>query len=245
MSRFIKTTFAFCIFALVMAIAFFYGRSERVIVPREETTITFVEGRTLKEYGALLVERGLVPSVEVWARAVGSVASRYRVLFPGLFADAPADAGIEGYFFPDTYRFFKDTAVRNIVEKVLSEMDEKLSSEARAKIKEQHTTIFEVLTVASLVEAEGKTAEDRALIADILWRRLRVGMPLQVDSSRGTYKEKGLPAGPINNPSLASINASINPTSNAYWYFISGRDGKMYYAHTLDEHNRNIARYLR
>ncbi|KKU12574.1 MAG: Aminodeoxychorismate lyase, partial [Candidatus Magasanikbacteria bacterium GW2011_GWC2_45_8] len=125
------------------------------------------------------------------------------------------------------------------------EMDEKLSTEARAKIKEQNKTIFEVLTMASLVEAEGKTAEDRALIADILWRRLRVGMPLQVDSSMGTYKEKGLPAAPINNPSLASINASINPTSNAYWYFISGRDGKMYYARTLDEHNRNIARYLR
>ncbi|KKU06901.1 MAG: Aminodeoxychorismate lyase [Candidatus Magasanikbacteria bacterium GW2011_GWA2_45_39] len=214
-------------------------------MPREEVTITFVEGRTLKEYGALLAERGLVPSVEVWARAVGSVAPRYRVLFPGLFADAPANAGLEGYFFPDTYRFFKNTSARSIIEKALREMDEKLSTEARAKIKEQNKTIFEVLTMASLVEAEGKTAEDRALIADILWRRLRVGMPLQVDSSMGTYKEKGLPAAPINNPSLASINASINPTSNAYWYFISGRDGKMYYARTLDEHNRNIARYLR
>lgn len=245
MRRFVNIIFLICVFAIFVVIVFLYGQQKRVIAPREEVTVTFVEGKNLKEYGALLAEKGLVPSEEAWVRAIVTIAPRYRALFPELFADAPASAGLEGYFFPDTYRFFKDTAPRNIIEKALREMDEKISPEARAKIKEENTTIFEVLTMASLVEAEGKTSGDRALIADILWRRLRVGMPLQVDSSMDTYKEKGLPAGPINNPSLASINASINPTSNAYWYFISGRDGQMHYARTLEEHNRNIARYLR
>lgn len=245
MSRFVYTTFIFCIFVLLLVVIFLFGQQKRVIAPREEVTVTFVEGKNLKEYGALLVEKGLAPSEEAWARAVAAIAPRYRALFPELFADAPASAGLEGYFFPDTYRFFKDTTPRNIIEKALREMDEKISPEAHAKIKGENKTIFKVLTMASLVEAEGKTLEDRALIADILWQRLRVGMPLQVDSSMDTYKEKGLPAGPINNPSLASINASINPASNAYWYFISGRDGQMHYARTLGEHNRNIARYLR
>ena len=245
MSRFIYITFIFCGFALLLVIVFLYGQQKRIIAPREEVTITFVEGKNLKEYGALLVEKGLVPSTEAWAHAVATIAPRYRALFPELFAPVPANAGLEGYFFPDTYRFFKDATARNIIEKTLREMDEKISPDMRAKIKGENKTIFEVLTMASLVEAEGKSSVDRALIADVLWRRLHVGMPLQVDSSMGTYKEKGLPAEPINNPSLVSINASVNPTPNAYWYFISGRDGQMHYARTLGEHNKNIARYLR
>ncbi len=229
---------------VVIAIgAWWYARAPRharEATARQEIAITFVEGRTLKEYGAVLVARGIVSSVDAWRHSVAIIAPRYRVLFPALFADAPAGASLEGYFFPDTYRVYQDTNPRRIIEKALSAMNEKVVALAG-----NNRTIFETLTMASVVEAEGKTAEDRALIADILWRRLSAGMLLQVDSSPLTYTMKGLPSAPLNNPSWESINAAAHPTHNEYWYFLSGRDGAMHYARTLEEHQKNIARYLR
>ena len=261
-----------------LVLYWFYIRTAPQSLLREEITITLVEGRTLGDYGQQFIKNNLVSSNEVWQNAVGLaapldlgnnnyVSARYLKLFPELLADKPKNASLEGYFFPETYRFFKDTSPRRIIEKVLSETEKRLTADLRTEIKRQHKTIFEILTMASLVEAEGQSVKDRGLIADILWRRLRVGMLLQVDSSvnyvtgkkdarlsardvkldsgYNTYKYKGLPPGPINNPGFDSIKASVYPTANHYWYFISGKDGQMHYARTLDEHNVNIARYLK
>jgi UPF0755 protein len=120
----------------------------------------------------------------------------------------------------------------------------------------------QALTMASIIEKETRHAEDRAIVSDILWRRWAAQMALQVDSSVhyavdktgdvfttdkersidsfwNTYKYPGLPPGPICNPSVESIKAALNPEKNSYWYFLTGKDGVMHYAKTLDEHNRN------
>jgi UPF0755 protein len=136
------------------------------------------------------------------------------------------------------------------------------------ELTRQNKSFFDVLTMASILENEAKTVDDKKIVADILWRRLKRGMRLQVDSSVhyvsartgdvfttkqerealspwNTYKYEGLPLGPIGNPSLASIEAALYPTINSYWYFLSGSDGTIHYAKTFEEHRLNISKYVR
>lgn len=98
--------------------------------------------------------------------------------------------------------------------------------------------------MASLLEKEVKTKEEKELAAGILWKRLESGMPLQVDAAMETYARLGLPAGPICNPGLESILASIYPESSEYWYYLSTPDGITIFSKTLEEHNIAKAKYL-
>jgi UPF0755 protein len=121
--------------------------------------------------------------------------------------------------------------------------------------------------MASIIEKEVRTLEDKKNVSDVLWRRIESGMPLQscatvlyaleekkssvstadtqVDSPYNTYKYKGLPIGPISNPGMDSIIAAIYPTKNNYWYYLSSPDGKTHFSVTLEEHNYKKNLYLR
>jgi UPF0755 protein len=193
--------------------------------------------------------------------------------------DRPTGATIEGYLFPDTYRIYKDfpeellngqnkdSAVADqIIKKMLDNFDQKLSADLRAEIARQKKTIFEIITMASVIEKEAR-GDDMAVVSDIFWRRIDVGIPLQsdatvnyatgkyetqpsaddlnIDSPYNTYKYRGLPAGPIGNPSLLAIKAAIYPKANNYWYFLTTDDGKMIYSKTFEEHKANKLKYLR
>ena len=103
----------------------------------------------------------------------------------------------------------------------------------------------DVLTLASILEGEAKTKEDMEIISGILLARFSIGMPLQVDVDMDTYKVKGLPFMPLNNPGLVAINAALHPISSEYLYYLTGKDGKMYYSKTFEEHKRNIKKYLK
>ena len=133
----------------------------------------------------------------------------------------------------------------------------------------------DTLNLASLVEREAKTDPDRAIIAGILWKRLRAGWPLQIDATvqfasankncpgnpncdwwvppydtklpsvYNTYIRAGLPPGPICSPGLAAITAAKNPQTSSYWYYITGSDGITYYARDLREHQSNIDKHLK
>jgi len=129
----------------------------------------------------------------------------------------------------------------------------------------QHVTQSDIITMASILEGEAKTTADREIVAGILWKRLTLGMPLQVDSTfmyingkntyqlsaadlkidspYNTYIYTGLPPTPIDNPGLDSITSAITPTTTNYLYFFSGRDGTMHYAVTYADHLKNIAKY--
>lgn len=180
--------------------------------------------------------------------------------------DAPASASLEGYIFPDTYFIDDSSQVEDLVTKALDNFDKKLDEKLRAEISRQSKSIFEVITLASIVEREVPKDADKKMIADIFLKRLDVGIglqsdatinfitgkglaspsleDLQVESPYNTYKYRGLPPGPISSPGLSSIEAVVYPTPNEYYYFLTTPEGEVIYARTHDEHVQNKAKYL-
>lgn len=154
-------------------------------------------------------------------------------------AEAP-----EGYLFPDTY-FIPITATASSTIKLFHDNFDRQILPSMPDIKSSGKTLKEIIVMASLLEAEAKTKEDREMVSDILWKRLKLGMPLQVDSEMWTYEFAGLPKNPINNPGLVSIEAAIHPASTPYLYFLTGDDGKTYYSRTFDEHVAKKLKYIK
>ncbi|MBZ9572962.1 endolytic transglycosylase MltG [Patescibacteria group bacterium] len=177
--------------------------------------------------------------------------------------EKPKNIALEGYLFPDTYEIEKDAKIEEIIRKMLQNFNKKITQDLREEIATQEKTLFEILTVASLLEKEIKSYEDRQITAGILWKRLRTGWPLQVDatltyltgkasgeltkqdleidSHYNTYRYYGLPLGPICNPGLASIKAAIYYEDSPYWFYLTTPEGETIFSKTLEEHN--IARF--
>lgn len=172
---------------------------------------------------------------------------------------------LEGQLFPDTYFF----SPFNTVDDVIYELNENFKARLaplKVNILLSGKTLGQILTMASLIERETNNDQDRRLVSGILWRRIAIDMPLQVDatfeyyteyntytiplkvmkenSPYNTYTNKGLPPTPIANPGLASIEAAIYPENSPYLYYLTGRDGKMYYAEDFDGHKKNRRLYL-
>ncbi len=182
--------------------------------------------------------------------------------------DKPKDISLEGYLFPDTYRVSLGEDKEDFLKKMLDNFDKKLTAELRAEIKNQNKSIFEIITMASILEKEVALLNDKKIVSGILWKRIDVDMPLQVDSTvnyitgksdagvaikdtkidspYNTYKYTGLPIGPISNPGLDSILAAIYPKDSPYWYYLSADGtGKTIFSKTIGEHNAARAKYLR
>jgi len=172
----------------------------------------------------------------------------------------------EGYLFPDTYLFASNAKSAEIISILRGNFDVKMKS-IKEKVDMFNKPIKDVVVMASILEAEARTTETRKIISGILWKRLAVDMPLQVDapfqyiigkntfqltlndlkydSPYNTYKYKGLPPGAIGNPGLDSLVAAVTPTKSPYFYYLSDIRGNMYYAETFDEHVINKEKYLR
>ena len=99
--------------------------------------------------------------------------------------------------------------------------------------------------MASILEGEANGKEDIYIISGILWKRINLGMPLQVDVDKSTYKEKGLPSEPLNNPGLLAIKAAMAPESSVYLYYLHDEDGVVHFARSFEEHKKNINDYLK
>ncbi len=142
----------------------------------------------------------------------------------------------EGYLFPDTYVISYGLELAKVIEIMKDNFNQKT---AGLKITP------EAVVMASILEKELKTKEDKEIASGILWKRLRVGMPLQVDAYPWTYQNRGLPELPISNPGLDSIKAALSPKDGPYWYYLSTPEGKTIFSKTLDEHNIAKAKYLK
>lgn len=140
----------------------------------------------------------------------------------------------EGYLFPDTYFFNGDEKEEEIIGRMENNFKEKVGEVEP-----------EIVIMASLLEKELPVSGDRKIVSGILWKRLEIGMPLQVDVASDTYLSKGLPLAPICNPGLDAINAALNPIETDYLYYLSGKDGKTHFAKNFEEHKLNKAKYLR
>jgi len=229
--------------------------------------ITIIEGWNLRDIGWYFEDRGMFQTEELF-ELVGDLAkSKDFSLEFGFLKDKPKNLGLEGYLFPDTYEINKGIPLEEIVRKILKNFDRKLTPRLREEINRQGKTIFEIVTMASLLEKEVKTKEDKELVSGILWKRLETGMPLQVDATityitgkkttkisieetqinhpYNTYKYLGLPPGSICNPGLESILAAMYPKSSQYWYYLSIPEGKTIFSKTLEEHNYAKAKYLK
>lgn len=163
-----------------------------------------------------------------------------------LFGEAISKYEGDGRLFPSTYYLLPSYKEEDIVKLMLSTFTKKTAKLfSETPIVSPLTSENDVITLASILEGEAKKEEDMKIVAGILLTRMKLGMPLQVDVAKETYKQKGLPFMPINNPGLVALRAVLNPTKTEYLYYITGNDGKMYYAKTFIEHKRNIQKYLR
>ncbi|CYU53555.1 endolytic transglycosylase MltG [Streptococcus suis] len=202
--------------------------------------------------------------------------NRMVATYPKLFASLPAaDSGViyqlEGYLFPAVYEYSDETTIEELVGQMIAAMDNRLQPYYET-IAAKNLTVNEVLTLASLVEKESSTDEDRRNIASVFFNRLNAAIPLQsniailyaqgklgqettlaedaaidtsIESPYNIYWTPGLMPGPVDSPSLSAIEAVINANTTDYLYFVADvTTGSVYFTNNIDEHNQNVAKYV-
>jgi len=230
---------------------------------KREGVFSVVRDVTGGEYG-LAPKKVILPE----GATVSEMAHILADTFPSFDADnflrlAKDD---EGYLFPDTYLFLPNVEEEQVYQELRDTFDERVGGLKR-EIERSGSTLHEIITMASLLEEEARTQETREIISGILWKRLEIGMALQVDavfpyiigkntfeltledlevdSPYNTYKYRGLPLGPISNPGLVSIGAALNPAESPYLFYLSDKKGVMHYSPDFEGHKINKAKYLR
>ncbi len=228
-----------------------------------ELTVTYPEGFTLKQIAARTAARGIATEEEfmeaAWPDNYSSELSFLSRIPPG--------RDLEGYLFPDTYRFFEDDGPEEVIRRMLSNFNKKFSAELFREARSRGRTFDQIVIMAGIIEREVVSDEDMAMISGILWRRFDEGAgldadatvryalnkwdgpltreDLRTDSPYNTRKYRGLPPGPISNPGLRAITAAVRPEESDYYYYLSTPEGKTIFSKTTAEHNANKAEYLR
>lgn len=220
--------------------------------PSRDVLVVIPEGFTLYDIDAELARAGVL--------AAGSLLKLDKKM-PGM---------LEGYLFPDTYRFYLNSTTTDVIEKMSENFDRKARPLLEAATRGDKKKFERALIIASLLEKEVPDREERRIVAGIIEKRLGDYFPLQIDaticyikqkrsqtcepiraldlkidSPYNTYLHRGLPPAPISNPGLDAIYASLNPVSSPYWYYLSDpKTKKTIFSKTLEEHRENRAKYL-
>lgn len=224
------------------------------LVAGDTTVVKFTipEGFGIKEIAKRLADEGLVDEQEFLAEAKDFAPYDYMKKRPNVRYAA------EGYLFPDTYVIHSDVSAEGIMKMMAEDFDMRLTPALRQQAAAKGLSIHDLITLASLVEKEARYDEDRPIIAQVFFKRLQMGMPLQsdttlqylmagpkedvsiedtkIDSPYNTYQHEGLPPGPIASPGMKSILAVLNPANTDYLYFVADRQGHNHYSQTYDEH---------
>ena len=222
--------------------------------------VTIPEGYTAVQIADLLAKAGLAER-EAFLRLVREEGDSFALDF------LEGRRDLEGYLFPDTYAFPRGLPPRQIVQAMLARFDQRVTPALRREIRAQGVTLHEALTIASMVEREARLAAERPVIAGVIYNRLRRGWRLEidatvlyalgrsngpltaadllVDSPYNTYRQTGLPPGPISNPGLAAIEAAARPAVTPYLFYVLRPDGSHAFSSTLQEHQRNVRRWRR
>lgn len=230
--------------------------------PRDQITITIPEGYRLTQIDQTFAESGLTQPGDLLA--LKDYAPNLKIL-----TSRPAGVDLEGYLYPDTYFFETDTTTpTQILDRLLTTLDQRFTVEMYTDAATLDLTPHQILTIASLIERESFSEDERPIIAGIIYARLEQGIPLGIDatvqyavsdgwpssltsadlatdSPYNTRKNAGLPPGPICSPSLSSILAALHPTATDYLYYLHDSSGQVHFARTLEEHNTNKNLYLR
>jgi len=191
-----------------------------------------------------------------------------QALNPDNYADNPAlvdkpkGASLEGYLYPDSYQRTADTSAKTIITAALAQMDKRLTPDLRTAFGRQGLSTYEGIVLASIIEKEVSNSSDRPQVAQVFFKRMGLGMPLQSDvtahygaildgktpsttykSPYNTYFISGLPPTPISNVDTGALNAVAHPANTDWLYFVAGDDGKTYFSSTLAEHEANVSQY--
>jgi UPF0755 protein len=237
----------------------------------EEIMETFIHGKILLH--PLTLAGGLTgeEAADVVAAAGFGTGDEFRAAFAATGTIAlldPQAADLEGYLFPETYRFPKGTSSEEVVEKMVDEFKSVFGPTWRRRAAELGMTVREAVTLASLIEKETARPEEKPLVSAVFHNRLRAGMKLdcdptiiyslkkrrpfegrlrtkdlRLDSPYNTYLHAGLPPGPICNPGRASLEAALYPAAAEVFYFVSRNDGTHVFSRTLGEHSRAVLKY--
>lgn len=221
-----------------------------------EYEITIIPGDSLREIADKFVALGMTSRENFLTLCVS------RDILEAYEVDAPS---LEGYLFPDTYRFPKGLDAREVLTMMVNRLRESYEPELMLRMLDMNLTENDILTMASIIEKEAATNEERPVISAVYHNRLRRNMPLQADptsvygvkSSKeritkediqrktpyNTYIIRGLPPGPIASPGLESIVAALNPAEAPYLYFVSNNDGTHTFSVTLGEHHEAVRSY--
>ena len=231
-------------------------------------TVTIREGLRAEEVAHLFAVEGLADQ-EVFIGLVRDDAFHYDFL-----RDRPATAPktLEGFLFPDTYEFSVNISTTALIDTMLQNFDRRVTIEMRQQALDNGLTLFQALTLASIVEREAVVADERPIIASVYLNRLRKGIYLEadptvqygkgydaaraswwpllaaaelrtIDSPFNTYIHPGLPPGPICSPGLASLQAVLSPAETNYLFFLAKGDGSHVFAETFEEHLENQQKY--
>jgi UPF0755 protein len=218
-------------------------------------SLTFLPGATVKQDKTALVKSGY-SSAEVDA-------AFNKAYDHPLFASKPASADLEGYVYGETYQFTGDATVEQVLTRTFDEYYKVVQNENLVKaFKKQGLTLYQGITLASIIQREVPTAADQKQVAQIFLKRLKMDMPLgsdvtyhyaadklgvepspSLESPYNTRIHKGLPPGPIATPGLTALQAVAHPAAGDYLYFLSGDDDKTYFAKTEEEHQANITNH--
>lgn len=233
-------------------------------IKNKEIRITIPEGFSNKEIDRILAEKGLIEKeefIDFDKNEANLLKPEYEFLL-----DKPASTGLQGYYFPDTYKYYFNSSAEMIARKMLDNFNSKLSLDLREEIKKQNKSIFETITLASIVEKEAKFPGDLKKVASVFQNRLKIGKPLEsdatinyitgsgrarstyedlkIDSPYNTYKYPGLPPAPISNPGIEAIKAVVYSEKTDYFYFLTTKEEKAIFSKTYEEHLKNKSKYL-
>ncbi len=232
---------------------------------REGQTVrlTFCEGETVSQMVERLVENGIGQRERYW-----EVIANYPFDFPFLPQEKQERAvRLEGYLYPDTYEFYQGSSEEAVIAKFLANFQRKFDAEYLRRTKELGYTVDQIVTLASMIQAEGSDVSEYGAISSVFSNRLRhwsiprlesdatVKYALQLAGEEraptpqdlrqphpyNTYQNQGLPPGAICNPSKEAIAYAICPKSTNYYYFVAGKDGTAQFSHTYAEHQKKVA----
>lgn len=206
------------------------------VKPPDQLTVVFPEGASIYKMGKILEKAGFTQS------------EKFQSL------------SLEGYLYPDTYFFFAQARVSDLIEKMLGRFEKVVMPFWEKAAKDTKFNLHDILTLASIIEKEAKVASERPIISSVFHNRLRAKMPLaadptikyalerptkkvyhgqlEVDSLYNTYKRRGLPPGPICNPGIESIKAAVYPAKTNYYYFVAKADGSHIFSRNWTEHQK-------
>lgn len=224
----------------------------------DDRSITIPEGFTVAQIADRLVAKGVLPDKEAFLKVARSKTPPVTAPF------SLPENGLEGYLYPDTYRFAPKTSPERIAQEMLDRFVSAFYDNQKADILASGHSLHEIVTIASLIEREAEVPQDRARIAGVIENRLRHNMKLdidatvlyalghhkerlyykdlRVDSPYNTYRHKGLPPGPIASPGIASLRAALAPEKHEYLFYVASPDGSHVFTRTEAEHNAAVAR---